>query len=59
MTICICVFFQEDEVFYQEEGVSTPTIFKAIDCTIDIVYKSVINEGTEYMLEGVVSSVYG
>ena len=38
---------------------STPTIFKAIDCTIDIVYKSVINEGTEYMLEGVVSSVYG
>ena len=38
---------------------STPTTFKAIDCTIDIVYKSVINEGTEYMLEGVVSSVYG
>ena len=38
---------------------STPTIFKAIDCTIDIVYKSVISEGTEYMLEGVVSSVYG
>jgi len=39
--------------------VSTPTRFKAIDCTIDIVYKSVINQGTEYMLEGVVSSVYG
>jgi len=41
------------------ERPATPPAFSAVDCTIDIVCKTALEHGVEYVLEGIVSSVFG
>jgi len=40
------------------EGTFTPPIFLPMGCSIDIVSKTILENGVEYVLEGIVSSIF-
>ena len=41
------------------EGTCTPPVFLPVGCSIDILSKTVLEQGVEYVLEGIVSSIFG
>ena len=54
-----CFFFSLGLWRDRLEGLSTPPIFLPVDCSIDIISKTVLEQGIEYALEGIVSSIFG
>ena len=41
------------------EGTFTPPVFLPVGCSIDIISKAVHEQGVEYVLEGIDSSIFG